>query len=74
MAETGEWGRHLHRWEGAVKEEGFPRTGSPFAGGGCGGRRGGLRGHGGGRGHGGAEGRAERFPRGGSAPGGTHQP
>ena len=31
-----EEGRDLHQWEGAVKEERFPYTRSPFAGGDCG--------------------------------------
>ena len=38
--ETKEKGRDLHQWEGAVKEERFPRTRSPFAGGDCRWRRG----------------------------------
>ena len=33
-------GTDLHQWEGAVKEERFPHTRSPFAGGDCGWRRG----------------------------------
>ena len=38
--ETKEYGQDLHHWEGAVKEERFPHTRSPFAGGDCGWRRG----------------------------------
>ena len=57
-----------------MKEERFPRTRSPFAGGDGGWRRGELRSHGGERSHRGAEGKAERFPHGGSAPSSAHQP
>ena len=57
-----------------MKEERFPHTRSPFAGGDCGWWREKLRGHGGERGHRGAEGKAERFPHRGSAPSSTHQP
>ena len=57
-----------------MKEERFPHTRSPFAGGDCGWRRGELRSHGGERGHRGVEGKAERFPHGGSAPSSTQQP
>ena len=41
--ETKEQGRDLHQWEGAVKEERFPHTRSPFAGGDGGGRGGSFR-------------------------------
>ena len=57
-----------------MKEERFPHTSSPFAGGDCGGRRRKLRSHGAELSHRGAEGKAERFPHGGSAPSSTHQP
>ena len=57
-----------------MKEERFPHTRSPFAGGDCGWQRGELRSHGGERSHRGAEGKAERFPHRDSAPSSTHQP
>ena len=57
-----------------MKEERFPHTRDPFAGGDCGWRRGELRGHGGERSHRGAEGKAERFPHRDSARSSTHQP
>ena len=57
-----------------MKEERFPHTRSPFAGGDCEWWRGKLRSHGGERGHRGVEGKAERFPHRGSAPTSTHQP
>ena len=57
-----------------MKEERFPHTRSPFAGGDCGWQRGELRSHGGERNHRGAEGKAERLPHRGSAPSSTHQP
>ena len=57
-----------------MKEERFPHTRSPFAGGDCGWRRGELRSRGGERSHRGAEGKAERFPHGGAVPTSTHQP
>ena len=57
-----------------MKEERFPHTRSPFAGGDCGWRRGELRSHGGEHSHRGGEGKVERFPHGGSVPTSTHQP
>ena len=64
----------LHPWEGAVKEERFPHTRSPFAGGDCGWQRGKLRSPRGERSHRGAEGKAERLPHRGSVLTSTHQP
>ena len=57
-----------------MKEERFPHTRSPFAGGDCGWQRGKLRSHGGEHSNRGAEGKVERFPHRGSVPTGTHQP
>ena len=57
-----------------MKEERFPHTRSPFAGGDCGWWRGQLRSHGGEHSNRGAEGKAERFPHRGSVPSSTHQP
>ena len=57
-----------------MKEERFPHTRSPFAGGDCGWRRGDLRSHGGQRSNRGVEGKAERLPHRGSVPTSTHQP
>ena len=57
-----------------MKEERFPHTRSPFAGGDGRWRRGELRSHGGERSHRGAEGKAERLPHGGAVPTSTHQP
>ena len=57
-----------------MKEERFPHTRSPFAGGDCGWWRGKLRSHGGECSHRGAEGKAERFPHRGSVLTSTHQP
>ena len=57
-----------------MKEERFPHTRSPFAGGDCGWQRGELRSRGGERSNRGAEGKVERFPHGGSAPSSTQQP
>ena len=57
-----------------MKEERFPHTRSPFAGGDCGWWRGELRSRGGERSHRGAEGKAERFQHRDSAPSSTQQP
>ncbi len=60
--ETKEYGRDLHQWEGAGKEERLPHTRKPLRGrGDCGGRRGKLRSRGGQHSHRGAEGRVARF-------------
>ena len=57
-----------------MKEERFPHTRRPFAGGDRGGGGGKLQSHGGERSHRGAEGKAERFAHRGLVPSSTHQP
>ena len=57
-----------------MKEERFPHTRSPFAGGDCGGQREKLRSHGGERSNRDAEGKMERFSHRGPVPSSTHQP